>query len=288
MVQRNFHIQLFHAAFFVIAFQVLATLTYSQRIAIITPQANELSDKLVNSLGSLNTEHFRVLDRSLTNTAFSSSGYENPFNLTLNDAKNIGQATGSDFYLLVKAETIHRFSLERNEFFESYGTIYVVSSRTGRLVFWKLVNGEFPNSQESEKLLLRSADSLCAQIAAKITEVQESEINEASMPKREELPDSESPDSKNLRPPLPYKRISPKYTEIANLYGVAATVDILVDVDENGRVLRTEINRWAGFGLDESVVQTVTEMNWRPADRNGKRIPMRVMLRYNFKKVEKR
>jgi Gram-negative bacterial TonB protein C-terminal len=287
MFHRSFHIQLLNAAFFVIAFHGLATISHSQRIAVITPQINELGEKFVNSLGNLGSEKFKVLDRSLTNTAFFSVGYENPFNLTLNEAKNIGQATGSEFVLLIRAETIHRFSLERNEFFESYATVYLVSSRTGRLGFWKLVKAESQNSIGSENLLLQSADSLRPELAAKISDVQKSEMKEASLPKHEELPDADSPDSKNLRPPLPYKRISPKYTEIANLYGVAATVDVLVDVDENGKILRTEIDRWAGFGLDESVVQTVTEMNWRPADRNGKPIPMRVLLRYNFKKLEK-
>jgi hypothetical protein len=27
-------------------------------------------------------------------------------------------------------------------------------------------------------------------------------------------------------------------------------------------------------------------MNWRPAERNGKTLPMRFLLRYNFKKAE--
>ena len=61
----------------------------------------------------------------------------------------------------------------------------------------------------------------------------------------------------------------------------------MVDLDANGNILRTDVVRWAGFGLDESVEKTVRSMNWRPAERNGKTLPMRFLVRYNFKKIEK-
>jgi TonB family protein len=102
----------------------------------------------------------------------------------------------------------------------------------------------------------------------------------------EELPAENSPEARNFRPPLPYKRIRPDYTKIANLYGVEATVDAEIDVDENGKILNIEIVRWAGFGLDESVAETIRKMQWRAASRDGKTLPVRVLLRYNFKKIE--
>ena len=102
----------------------------------------------------------------------------------------------------------------------------------------------------------------------------------------EEMPADDSPAAKNFRSPLPYRRLSPQYTTTAYLYSVAATVDIEVDFDETGKILRTEIVRWAGFGLDEAVTETVRKMNWRPATRAGKPLPIRVLLRYNFKKIE--
>jgi hypothetical protein len=42
--------------------------------------------------------------------------------------------------------------------------------------------------------------------------------------------------------------------------------------------------RWAGFGLDEATVATVRQMHFFPAMRNGTALPMRVLLRYNFRK----
>jgi outer membrane biosynthesis protein TonB len=36
--------------------------------------------------------------------------------------------------------------------------------------------------------------------------------------------------------------------------------------------------------LDESVLTTVKQLHFFPAMRNGRAIPMRVLLRYNFRK----
>lgn len=47
-----------------------------------------------------------------------------------------------------------------------------------------------------------------------------------------------------------------------------------------------EITRRAGYGLDESVAEIIKKMQRRPALREGKPLPIRVLLRYNFKKPE--
>jgi TonB family protein len=60
-----------------------------------------------------------------------------------------------------------------------------------------------------------------------------------------------------------------------------------VDIDARGEVVRAEITRWAGYGLDESVLDTVKQMHFFPAMRQGVAIPMRVLLRYNFRKPPK-
>ena len=86
---------------------------------------------------------------------------------------------------------------------------------------------------------------------------------------------------------MPYKRIKPEYTPAAYLYGIAATVDAEVSIDANGDVKRIDITRWAGYGLDESVIAAIRQMNWRPGERGGKPLPMRVLLRYNFTKIDK-
>ena len=85
----------------------------------------------------------------------------------------------------------------------------------------------------------------------------------------------------------PYKTNQAEYTRQAYFYDVAATVDAEVDIDGSGKVTAIAIRRWAGFGLDESVIAAVRRMNWRPAERGGKTLPMCVLLRYNFTKIDK-
>ena len=152
---------------------------------------------------------------------------------------------------------------------------------------WKPQIYEAETPQKAEKILFDSADKASAEIFENSKIFRQRELSEKSPPKIEEVPDENSPEAKNFRPPLPFKRFKPEYTRMAYVYDITATIDLLVDVDETGAIKRAEIVRWAGFGLDESVVETIRKMNWRPATRNGKALPMRVLLRYNFKKIEK-
>jgi outer membrane biosynthesis protein TonB len=42
--------------------------------------------------------------------------------------------------------------------------------------------------------------------------------------------------------------------------------------------------RWAGYGLNEAVIATVRQLHFRPALRDGQPVPIRVLLRYNFRR----
>jgi TonB family protein len=64
-------------------------------------------------------------------------------------------------------------------------------------------------------------------------------------------------------------------------------VDVLADIDTNGDVVYAEIARWAGYGLDEVTLETVRQLRFFPAMRNRVAIPIRVLLRYNFRKPAK-
>ncbi len=264
----------------------LLTASAQSKIAVLVPEKNAQSQIFAEKIESSLSKNFKILDASLSETAYRSAKYEKPFNLSLKESKNIGAAIGCDYFLLVKADTLRRYSFEKKEFYESFAVVYTVSSRTGRLVFWKLINSEAETVEKSEKKLFDSINDLSAELSDKLKLAAKEELSEKNAAKLEELPAENSPEAKNFRPPLPYKRIKPEYTKIANLYSVEATVDVEIDVDENGKILKTEIVRWAGFGLDESVTETIGKMQWRAASRDGKTLSLRVLLRYNFKKIE--
>jgi TonB family protein len=278
---------IFSISLLLLAVYCLPIFAAAPKIAVIVPEKNVETGKFAEKLKTSLSAKFNVLDESLSETAFRSGAFENPFNLSVEDAKNAGAAIGGDYFLLVKSDSLRRSAFQREEYYEAFAPVFVVSSKTGRLVFWKLQIFESDKRAEAEKLLLDSTHNLSLEIFEKLKIVSKEELNEKISYKIEEVPETTSPESKNLRPPLPYKRFKPEYTRLAYIYDVTATVDVLVDLDEKGAILRAEIVRWAGYGLDESVVETVRKMNWRPAERAGKALPMRVLLRYNFKRIEK-
>lgn len=278
------HLRLIFFFFFLNCF--LSVVVAQSKIAVLLPEKNAQSQTFAGKLENSLSKNLKVLDASLSEAAFRSAKYEKPFNLSREESKNIGAAIGCDYFLLIKADTLQRYSFSKKEFYESYVVIYAISSRSGQLVFWKLTNGEAETAETAEKKLFDSMNDLSAEISDKLRIASKEEPNEKPAAKLEELPAENSPEAKNFRSPLPYKRIRPEYTKIANLYSVEATVDAEIDVDENGKILNIEIVRWAGFGLDESVTETIRKMQWRAASRDGKNLPLRVLLRYNFKKID--
>jgi TonB family protein len=99
--------------------------------------------------------------------------------------------------------------------------------------------------------------------------------------------DDNSSTNQQVRPPRPYRRFKPVYPESAAHAEVEAVVDVLVDIDAHGEVGHIEIARWAGYGLDQAVIETIKQMHFFPAMRAGVAVPMRVLLRYNFRKPSK-
>ncbi len=256
-----------------------------QRVAIITPDKAESSRAFASSLTE--TSSLRILDSDLSESAFRSVSLSNPFNLTRDEAKLIGAAIGCDYFIVTKSATQRRSSFQRKGYYEAFAALHVFSSRSGRMVLWRLPRFEAMRSDAAAKALEISIPATAAEIDAAIVKANKAEIDEPPLPEMEEPPDVASPLAKGFRAPIPFRRIKPEYTEIAALFDVAATVEITVDLDAAGTILRTEITRAAGYGLDESVEKAVRTMNWLSASRNGKPLAMRFLLRYNFKKADK-
>lgn len=266
---------------------VLFSSSPAQRVAILAPDKAISSISFAEKLESKLAEKLKVIDDALSESAYLSVAPKTPFNLTTDESKEIGTVIGCDLLIILRSATQRRSSFQRAEYYESYASVYLVSSRTGRLVFWKLQQFEGGAPQKSEKLLDDSVGQLATEIVDQVRQIIKREIAEADPPAMEEVPDANSPAAKKFRAPIPYRRVKPEYTAQAALYDITATVELEVDTDASGTIRRTEIVRWAGFGLDESVEKTVRQMNWRPAERNGKPLPMRFLLRYNFRKVDR-
>ena len=259
----------------------------AQKAAVFAPDKSAVSVEFAEKLSDKLGEKLKIPDASLSETALRSVEIENVFNLSLDESKNIGAVVGCDFFILIKGAVTRRESLDKAAYFETYAVVYLVSSRTGKLVLWQLKSFRADTPEKSKVSLFNSIKISADEIDEKIQAVGKKELNETSAAKFAEIPDENSADAANFRAPIPYRRIKPEYPAAASFYSIKATIDVAVEIDADGKIVSIETRRWAGFGLEESVAETIRKMNWRPAMRGGKPLATSVLLRYNFKKVEK-
>lgn len=266
------------------------------RVAVLdfgeTQTAKRAADKLSLALSSDST--LLITDREESRAAARGAGYAGSLNMALQEARDLGGAIGSDFYVTGDAQTLRRSPSTGAVYYEAYASIFIVSSRTGRLVLWDRPSFEAATPDEAAVLLLKELMQRGARYAAAIRAAREAESNErtqrlervaAVVPLIEDAPEDEAAATREgIRLPLPYSRLRPAYPETASRAEAEATVDVQLEIDASGEVSRVEIVRWAGFGLDEATINTVRQLHFRPARRDGVAVPMRVLLRYNFRR----
>ena len=261
-----------------------------------TPTAARVTERLSKALASVKVKGatLSLLDRGMSAAAARGVGYAGSLNLTLAEARSLGTALGCDFYLAGDAQTVRRSSSTRPVYFEAYASVFVVSTRTGRLVVWERPAAEADTAAGAEAALLASLDKSAALYAGAAAAEAEREERErfaadegAAAAVIDLSTDEGAAANRDLREPAPYRRLRPAYTDAASRAEAEATVDAVVDIGADGEVSGVRVVRWAGFGLDEEVVSTVRRMHFRPAEREGEAVPVRVLLRYNFRKPPK-
>lgn len=242
----------------------------------------------------LKRDDLLMTDREETRAAAKGAGYEGSLNMTLQEARDLGGAIGCEFYITGEAQTLRRSPSTNPEYFEAYASIFIVSARTGRLITWDRTSFEAASRDAAEKSLLGGLPARIELYIQAIRNAQEKERGGRAQALQrapgalsviEDAPEDETTASRlKIRLPQPYRRLRPSYPESAARAEAEATVDVQLELDERGEVTRAEIVRWAGFGLDEAALDTVRQLHFSPARREGAAVPMRVLLRYNFRR----
>jgi TonB family protein len=214
--------------------------------------------------------------------------------MTLQEARDLGAAIGCDFFITGDAEVLRRSPSTGPIYYEAYASIFAVSARTGNLLRWERESFEASTPEEALRALLAEIDKgdlraryLNTLRAAQIDERQHALVSGVDAMQIELAPEEGSAEASGLRLPQPYRRLRPAYPETAARAEAEASVDVILDLDAEGEVTRVSVARWAGFGLDEATVNTVRQLHFRPAMRDGTPLPMRVLLRYNFRKPKR-
>jgi len=234
-----------------------------------------------------------VVDPDMSRSAAKGIGYSGSLNLTVTEARNLGAALATEFYIIGDSQTLRRSSFQSPVYYESYCSIFLVSARTGRLLLWNRPSFQHDEATVAEERLSQylSSDAVMFQLKVTIRRAHEDERILRTLPITttealiEEAPEDEkAANDQGIRLPRPYRRLRPEYPETAARAEAEATVDVAVNVGADGEVGEVEVVRWAGFGLDETTIATVRKLHFFPAMKNGTAVPMRVLLRYNFRK----
>lgn len=263
-----------------------SNIVYGCRATVLFPDKSELADKIRPIMERSLSTKCELVDPSLAQAAFDSENFSEPYNLSVDDARNFSAAAGIDFFILVKSDVQRRASFERGEVFEAYCSTFLVDGRSGALLRWDIASQNSEVETKSVEKMLDHLNLVADNLSQSFDELSQRKRIAKSVVEDYQVIDVDDP-SQKLRAPAPYKRISPEYTNLARLYGIEATVEALVYIDSSGKAKHISIVRWAGFGLDESVFGALMEMNWWPAQKNGVTIPSRILVKYNFKKLPK-
>ena len=255
-----------------------------------TPVAQQTAQQLRDRLRA--TVEFLIADPDLSRAAAKGIGYSGSLNLTVSEARDLGAALATNYYILGDAQTLRRSSSSRPVYYESYCSLFVVSSRSGRLLLWARPSFEADKPSDAESKLAKELSvETFSRMLVVIRRAHEDEQAQRTLITTNAEPlivgapdDEEAAEAQGLSVPRPYARLRPAYPETAARAEAEATVDVLVDVGADGEVRQVNIARWAGFGLDETTMTTVQQMHFFPAMKNGSPIAMRVLLRYNFRK----
>jgi len=113
-----------------------------------TPIAKQASETIRARLRS--TGELTIADADLSRAAAKGIGYTGSLNLTVSEARDLGAALATEFYILGDAQTVRRSSFESPVYFESYCSIFLVSARTGRLILWERPSFLSPEATNAE------------------------------------------------------------------------------------------------------------------------------------------
>jgi TonB family protein len=92
-----------------------------------------------------------------------------------------------------------------------------------------------------------------------------------------------APAPKLTKPPALKKQVEPVYPPDAFAAGLAGDVTLTLDLDAEGHVTRVAVSKGAGHGFDEAAAAAARELEFSPAEVDGKPSPIRIEYTIHFK-----
>src|SRR5690606_21634673 len=111
-------------------------------LAILAPEKNAAAEDFARVLADQIQKSFDVIDLSMADAAFRSADVAEPFNQTVESAKNLAEIIGCEYFILIRTTNQRRAGIGRPDYFEASAAVFLVSGRTGKLLSFRLYNRE--------------------------------------------------------------------------------------------------------------------------------------------------
>jgi TonB family protein len=268
---------------------ILSSLSLAQsvpKVALIDFSGD--SDNKLRAAVLAGVTNFEQVDGSQSRAAAHGSGYNGGLNLSRDEARDLGTSIGCDFYFLGRTWTVRRLGPSSEPYFESSTAVFLVETRSGRLLLFDLATATSPMDRAAFAEMHKLLRSRSASYAEAIKAAFQKRVEDLEKPQKPLEDEIEVLDgavtSTSIAAPVFFQRLKPEYTSDAALANVTATVEVRAVFATDGKASELEVERWAGFGLDESALATVRALRFKPASRDGRAIAVRALVRYNFVK----
>ncbi|MBI4750261.1 MAG: TonB family protein [Acidobacteria bacterium] len=210
------------------------------------------------------------------------------FNPHREEARQLGAALGCDFYLQGRVLSARRLTSTNESYFEVRFSLFCIDARTGTLVTWRELKaqGPFPEHARAEAICETSRLATVVVHDFQVFRKQQiSQLNDSSGDTVLDLRSGEVPEDVTL--PIFLKRPRPTTTEAARDASIEAKIETEIVFGTTGKVEDIRIVRWAGYGLDEAVIQAIQSYSFKPATQNGVPVRIKLLAEFNFRRQEK-
>ena len=251
-------------------------------------ESGEVTKELRRQIGAEVRLPMELIDPELTGVALRGAGYAGSLNLSLTEARGLGQSLGADYFMLGRLIETRRQQGGDLFSFDSLAGLFLVESRTGRLLRFVEVNATGSVAAQVHGQLLGKLPGAWSQMVGAIAEAERLGVGAVPLEAGQDGSPAVFSDLSEIEGggalPVFVRQLKPIYPDLAARSEVVATVEVLALFQPDGTVREVEIKRWAGYGLDESAVSTVRQLSFRPATRDGKPVSFRGLVRYNFRR----
>jgi TonB family protein len=86
----------------------------------------------------------------------------------------------------------------------------------------------------------------------------------------------------DITPPKLREVATPEYTAEAKKKKIEGSVTLLIVVDKKGEVTNAKVIKGLGYGLDENAVVAVKEWRYKPAEKDGEPIAVKMEVSVDF------